>query len=95
MIGIIIPAYNEAATIKGLLHYLRLHSVRFLSEIIVVDGGSTERTKALLKIEPNSKIITLAIGRAKLMGILADLLEKRFGAKPEQLYNLYKRKIEY
>jgi rSAM/selenodomain-associated transferase 2 len=41
-ISIIIPTYNEAAVIAGLLQYLLQHAP--LTEIIVCDGGSTDDT---------------------------------------------------
>lgn len=45
MISIIIPVLNESETIKDLLHHLIDNaSLNSISEIIVVDGGSTDNT---------------------------------------------------
>ncbi|WP_242091882.1 TIGR04283 family arsenosugar biosynthesis glycosyltransferase [Aestuariivivens sediminicola] len=78
MISIIIPVLNEASFIGRLLTYLTENfSVDYISEIIVVDGGSTDATPAIVKnFDPiNKHRITLAktdTGRAKQMN---------FGAK--------------
>src|SRR5439155_704738 len=45
-LSVIIPAYNEAATIKELLR--RVEETPFEKEIIVVDDGSTDGTRELL-----------------------------------------------
>ncbi|HEX6620799.1 MAG TPA: glycosyltransferase family 2 protein, partial [Solirubrobacteraceae bacterium] len=44
-VSIVVPAYNEAATIEQVLR--RLGTVPFRSEVIVVDDGSTDGTGAL------------------------------------------------
>lgn len=43
-ISIIIPTYNEAASIGKLIDYLRLHGSERVAEIIVSDGNSTDDT---------------------------------------------------
>lgn len=73
-ISIIIPVLNEATTIKDLLFYLidtaSLHSI---SEIIVVDGGSTDGTQSIIKnLDLNIILLNSEKGRAKQMN---------FGAK--------------
>ena len=45
-VSIVIPAYNEAATVELLLH--RVAEVPIRTEIIVVDDGSTDGTRELL-----------------------------------------------
>lgn len=48
MISIIIPAYNEEATIRDTIEHVYAHASykRLLKEVIVVDGGSTDKTLA-------------------------------------------------
>lgn len=49
-LSIIIPTYNEAATIVSLLAYLRQPTAGELApEIIVADGGSTDATRQLAR----------------------------------------------
>ena len=47
MISIIIPAYNEAASIGNLVGYLKKSAGTSAIEIIVSDGGSTDETAAI------------------------------------------------
>jgi glycosyltransferase involved in cell wall biosynthesis len=46
-LSIIIPVYNEASTLAELLR--RVHEVDIHKEVLVVDDGSDEKTKALLE----------------------------------------------
>jgi rSAM/selenodomain-associated transferase 2 len=48
MISVIIPVYNEEQSIRSTIAYLYAHASykRLLKEVIVVDGGSTDRTVA-------------------------------------------------
>jgi rSAM/selenodomain-associated transferase 2 len=69
MISIIIPVLNEAETIEDLLnHLIDNASLENLTEIIVVDGGSTDGTPDIIKnLGLNIKLITSEKGRAKQM----------------------------
>lgn len=44
MISIVIPAFNEQENIAALVQYLKLHGGNSSPEIIVSDGGSTDKT---------------------------------------------------
>ncbi len=68
-ISIIIPVLNEAATIDELLIHLIDHaSLEYISEIIVVDGGSTDDTVDIIKnLDLNIHLINAPLGRAKQM----------------------------
>jgi glycosyltransferase involved in cell wall biosynthesis len=41
----VVPAYNEAGTVTGVLHSLREHAPHF--DVLVIDDGSTDRTATL------------------------------------------------
>ena len=62
-ISIIIPVLNEAAIIEDTLCQLRLSSEE---EVIVVDGGSRDRTVSLAQAQ-GAKVICATLGRAHQM----------------------------
>ncbi|OUS03552.1 glycosyl transferase family 2 [Flavobacteriales bacterium 33_180_T64] len=70
-ISIIIPILNEAKTIEKLLFHLIDHAaLENISEIIIVDGGSTDGALDLIKkTDLNIKTLTSPKGRAKQMNI--------------------------
>ncbi|MDD4238276.1 MAG: TIGR04283 family arsenosugar biosynthesis glycosyltransferase [Desulfotomaculaceae bacterium] len=68
LISVIIPTYNESATIKGTIEHLRPWSN--LLEIIIVDGGSNDGTTTLV----NQAVVFQATrGRASQMNAGAQL----------------------
>ena len=71
MISIIIPILNEAETIEKLLfHLIDNASLENISEIIVVDGGSTDGSQNIIKnLGLNITLLNSAKGRAKQMNI--------------------------
>jgi rSAM/selenodomain-associated transferase 2 len=67
-ISIIIPILNEAENIKILLnHLLENASKEHISEIIVVDGGSTDGSKNIVESFQNIIYLNSEKGRAKQM----------------------------
>lgn len=69
-ISIIIPVLNEEGTIGKLLpHILVNSSSNNIAEIIVVDGGSTDNTKAIVAGFSNVSLLNSEKGRAKQMNI--------------------------
>lgn len=73
-LSIIIPSYNEAATVVKTIR--RVQAVKFRSvkkEIIVVDDGSTDGTKAKLKKFPGIKALFLPKNQGKGAAIRAGL----------------------
>jgi len=69
-ISIIIPILNEAATIGKLLQYLLDNSSKKnITEIIVVDGGSTDGSQKIVSEFTNTHLLNSKKGRAKQMNI--------------------------
>lgn len=66
-LSIIIPTYNEEENILRLLNYLRENSDDRLAEIIVVDGGSLDRTVEIVKEAGFTCMISDKKGRAAQM----------------------------
>ncbi|TYB78132.1 glycosyltransferase [Bizionia saleffrena] len=76
MITIIVPILNEAETIERLIsHLLVMASPSSISEIIIVDGGSTDGSQGCVKGIKNEKLILIHSekGRAKQMNAGAKL----------------------
>jgi rSAM/selenodomain-associated transferase 2 len=77
MISVIIPVLNEAATILSLLDYISINSsVKNISEIIVVDGGSHDNTSQLVDLYAENSILNIRVissekGRARQMNVAA------------------------
>lgn len=73
LLSVIVPAYNEAKTIREILE--KINSVNIDKEIIVVDNGSTDETaKILRKIQyANLKIIHHSSNRGKGGAIFTGL----------------------
>lgn len=69
MISIVIPVLNEAETIEHLInHLVDCADLKNISEIIVVDGGSTDGTQNIIKqLDLRVKLMSSDKGRAKQM----------------------------
>ena len=72
-ISIIIPAYNEAASIGKLVQYLRQHCGDTLNEIIVSDGGSSDETMKLAQAAGAIALLSPQKGRGAQMNYGASL----------------------
>lgn len=77
-LSIIIPAYNEALNIDRLITYLIKHSEQSVTEIIVVDGGSSDNTIEIAKNTGASVIISPQKGRAAQMHDGASIAKGSF-----------------
>ena len=64
-LSVIMPVYNEAATVRAILE--RVHAVPVEKEIIVVDDGSTDGTREILgQVEsPDVRVLHLPQNRGK------------------------------
>ena len=72
-ISVIIPVLNEEHSIAKLLNYLlEIQNPEFTNEIIVVDGGSQDKTLEVLQHYPEIKIFHAEKGRAKQMNFGAN-----------------------
>lgn len=65
MISIVIPALDEELALPRTLAALRQQHGSF--EVIVVDGGSSDRTRDIAAAEPHVRLMTSARGRAAQM----------------------------
>ena len=77
-LSIIIPAYNEEATIGQLLERVRAQSVvGFRLEVIVVDDGSTDNTGQILQDDPAlyDGLITLPTNQGKGAALITGFSE--------------------
>lgn len=72
-VSVIIPTFNEADNIGRLVHYLRENSDENLVEIIVVDGGSTDKTVAIAKNAAAKVVKSPEKGRAWQMNFGASM----------------------
>ena len=71
-ISIIIPTYNEAASIAKLIAYLQLHGKEDIAEIIISDGGSSDETLAIAEQADAVVLISPQQGRAAQMNYGVD-----------------------
>lgn len=71
MLSVIIPVFNEEASIIGLIE--RVRSVPLTKEIIVVDDCSQDRTPELLRTIPDIKLLTHSRNQGKGAAIRTGL----------------------
>lgn len=85
MISIIIPVLNEATNIEKLLYHLvDCSAIKNITEIIIIDGGSTDGTQDIItKLDLRVKLLHSEKGRAKQMNLGAKV------AKGNILYFLH------
>ena len=65
MISVIIPTYNEEKALPGTLTQLSSQTGNY--ELIVVDGGSTDRTCEIARAQAQARLVTARKGRASQM----------------------------
>jgi len=67
VISVIIPAYNEEKALPTTL--ARVFAQGMVSEAIVVDGGSTDRTREVAATDPRLQVLAAPKGRASQMNV--------------------------
>ena len=72
-LSVIIPTLNEADTIGALVHDLQLHSCDSLTDLLVVDGGSTDDTVERARQAGARVVVSPQAGRANQMNYGATL----------------------
>jgi len=72
-LSIIIPTYNEAATVGKLVPYLLQHGGSTVSDLIVSDGGSNDNTMPLAQLAGATAVLSPGKGRASQMNYGANL----------------------
>ena len=82
-ISVIIPVYNEASFIRETLEIIRNQAQNYVSEIIVVDGGSSDGTQKRVRQSRATLILCPERGRAAQMNFAASR------AKGDILYFLH------
>ncbi|MFQ5755770.1 MAG: TIGR04283 family arsenosugar biosynthesis glycosyltransferase [Acidiferrobacterales bacterium] len=65
MVIVIIPTYNEEKALPATLEHLLRQAGEY--EVIVVDGGSSDRTCQIVRGEPRVRLLTASKGRASQM----------------------------
>lgn len=65
MISVVIPTYNEEKVLPATLGELFCQSGDY--EVLVVDGGSLDRTAEIIQAEPRTRLLTARKGRAAQM----------------------------
>ncbi len=70
MISVIIPAYNEEKALPSTMHSLLAQPGDY--EVIVVDGGSSDRTREIARSEPRVVVMMASKGRAAQMNAGAN-----------------------
>ena len=87
-ISVIIPAFNEEATIIEILKQVRAQSIEgFDLEVIVVDDGSQDSTPTLLREQPD--LYDWLVTQTPNQGKGAAVIEARFGqSSPAETLNL-------
>ena len=72
-ISCIIPAYNEEARIATIIQFAQEHSL--VSEVIIVDDGSTDNTKKMVKVSDKVKLIIHEKNQGKSSAICTGMKE--------------------
>lgn len=65
MVSVIIPTYNEEKALPATLHYLLDQPGHY--DVLIADGGSTDRTGEIAQREPRVRFLTAPKGRASQM----------------------------
>ena len=61
VLSVIIPVYNERATVREIVRRVRAADNGFPKEIIVVDDGSTDATATVARGLPGIRVFELSL----------------------------------
>ena len=75
LISVIVPTYNEEKVISALVKHLLADAHDDLAEVLVIDGGSTDRTATLARQAGASVHVTAEMGRAQQMNYGAHIAQ--------------------
>lgn len=90
-LSIVIPVYNEEASIEEIIKRLELVNIPLEKEIIIVDDGSTDKTRNILKnLKSDNKIVLRDINGGK-----GDALKKGFLVSSGDIIIIQDADLEY
>ena len=73
-IGVLIPTYNNAVTLEGVLHHVQQYAS---SNVLVVNDGSTDGTQEILAKFPDINIVNLPTNKGKGNALRTGFSEAR------------------
>lgn len=74
-ISCVIPVYNEAKTVSGVLDAVTGHPL--VDEVIVVDDGSTDNSKSILEKRRDIRLISYQKNQGKSFAVMTGLKETK------------------
>jgi len=73
LVSVIVPMYNEEASVGEVLKHLTFLAKKLSLEIIAVDDGSTDNTREIVELYPSVKLVSSSTNLGKGSAIAAGL----------------------